>query len=315
MLHLIVLRRGRYFIAMSGNWWDVLPREVYSGLEEIKTSHPWYSVFRIHDWLYVLYEDGQYDEALMYLVIGDERAAVIDGGTGIGRLDKLVEELTDKPYFLLLTHTHNDHIGGCKHFDEIALYDDPMGRESAANGLGRDKMGEMLEPGAVIKPYPMDFDPDDFYAPPFEVSRWLHDGEVVDLGGRHLEVVYTPGHSSDHICLLDRDARYLYTGDIYYTGGVTSYLPGGNHDDFVDSCKQLVDLMPEYDYLMPAHNEPLVEKTQMREMYEAAKGIKEDTITDYTTRRSVATNYHIKIRKYSFNRFSLSVRDDYFNSR
>jgi len=55
-------------------------------------------------------EDGQYDEALIYLVIGEERAAVIDGGTGIGRLDRLVMELTDKPYFLLLTHTHNDHI-------------------------------------------------------------------------------------------------------------------------------------------------------------------------------------------------------------
>jgi len=107
-------------------------------------------------------EDGQYDEALIYLVIGEERAAVIDGGTGIGRLDRLVMELTDKPYFLLLTHTHNDHI-----------------------------------------------------------------------------------------CLLDREARYLYTGDIYYTGGVTSYLPGGNHDDFIKSCNRLVDLMPEYDWLMP----------------------------------------------------------------
>ena len=107
---------------MPGNWYDVLPRKVYSKLEKVETNQPWYSVYRIHDWLYALYEDGQYDEALMYLVIGSERAAVIDGGTGIGRLDKLVEELTDKPYFLLLTHTHNDHIGGCKHVKEIAVY-------------------------------------------------------------------------------------------------------------------------------------------------------------------------------------------------
>ncbi|RLI03785.1 hypothetical protein DRO31_00920 [Candidatus Bathyarchaeota archaeon] len=168
-------------------------------------------------------EEGQYDEALIYLVIGEERAAVIDGGTGIGRLDRLVMELTDKPYFLLLTHTHNDHI-----------------------------------------------------------------------------------------CLLDREARYLYTGDIYYTGGVTSYLPGGNHDDFIKSCKRLVDLMPEYDYLMPAHNEPLVEPEQMREMYEAAKGIKDGSITDYTSRRSVATNYDTMIRRYQFSKFSLSVRESLF---
>jgi len=298
---------------MSGNWWDILPRKVYSKLEKVETSQPWYSVYKIHDWLYALLEDGQYDEALMYLVIGEERATVIDGGTGIGRLDKLVEELTDKPYFLLLTHTHNDHIGGCKDVNEIYLYDDPMGRESAANGLGREKMGEMIEEGAVIKPYPESFDPEDYYAPPYTVTHWLKDHEVIDLGGRKLEVIYTPGHSSDHICLLDRDARYLYTGDIYYTGGVTSYLPGGNHDDFIKSCKRLVDLMPEYDWLMPAHNEPLVEPDQMREMYDAAKGIMDGTIKDYTSRRSVATNYDLMIRRYQFSRFSLSVRESLFN--
>jgi glyoxylase-like metal-dependent hydrolase (beta-lactamase superfamily II) len=297
---------------MSGNWWDILPREVYSGLELVETSQPWYSVYRIHDWLYALYEDGQYDEALMYLVVGEERAAVIDGGTGIGRLDRLVEELTDKPYFLLLTHTHNDHIGGCKDLEEIALFDDVMSRESSENGLGRDKMGEMLEPGAVIKPLPEEFDPDNFYAPPYKVTHWLKDGETIDLGGRKLEVVYTPGHSSDHICLLDRDARYLFTGDIYYTGGVTSYLPGSNLDDFVDSCKRLVDLMPFYDYLMSAHNEPLVEKEQIMEMYQAAKGIRDNSFTNYTKLRSIASNYDVFIRRYKFHRFSLSVRADIF---
>jgi glyoxylase-like metal-dependent hydrolase (beta-lactamase superfamily II) len=297
---------------MSGNWWDILPRKVYSKLEEIETSRPWYSVYKIHDWLYALYEDGQYDEALMYLVIGDERAAVIDGGTGIGRLDKLVEELTDKPCFLLLTHTHNDHVGSCENFNEIAVYDDVMSKESAAKGLGRDKMGEMLEPGAVIKPYPDGFDPENFYAPPYKVTWWLKDGEIIDLGGRQLVVIYTPGHSSNHICLLDRKAGYLYTGDIFYTGGVTSYLPGGNHDAFIDSCRKLVELMPEYDWLMPAHNEPLVEKEQMQQMYTAAKGIKDGSITEYITRRSVAVNYDIEIRQYQFSRFNLSVRADIF---
>lgn len=297
---------------MSGNWWEVLPRNVFKRLEYVKTNQPWYSVYKIHDWLYALLEDGQYDEALMYLAIGSERAIIIDGGTGIGRLDILVEELTDKPYSLLLTHTHNDHIGGCKDFEEIALYDDPMGRESAEKGLGKDKMGEMIEEGAVIKPYPEGFDPDSFYAPPYTVTHWLKDEEVIDLGGRKLEVIYTPGHSSDHICLLDREARYLFTGDIYYTGAVTSYLPGGDHDQFIKSCKRLVDLMPEYDYLMPAHNEPLVEAEQMLEMYEAARGIKDGKVKEYTSRRSVASNYDIQIRRYQFPRFNLSVRESIF---
>jgi len=298
---------------MSGNWWDILPRKVFSTLEEIETSQPWYSVYRIHDWLYALLEDGQYDEALMYLVIGEKRAAVIDGGTGIGSLKRLVEELTDRPCFLLLTHTHNDHIGGCKEFEEIAVFDDVMSWESAAKGLGKDKMGEMIEPGAVIKPLPEDFDSGNFYAPPFRVTHWLKDGDMLELGGRSLEVIHTPGHSSNHICILDREARYLFTGDIYYTGNVTSYLPGGNFVDFVESCRKLVNLTQFYDWLMPAHNEPLVEKEQMVEMYNAAKSILEKSGLEYTLHRSVAVNYDLMTRKYHFNRFSLSVRDDIFS--
>jgi glyoxylase-like metal-dependent hydrolase (beta-lactamase superfamily II) len=164
----------------------------------------------------------------------------------------------------------------------------------------------------LIKPLPMEFDPDNFYAPPYNVTRWLKDGERIDLGGRILEVIHTPGHSSNHLCILDKQARYLFTGDIYYTGGVTSYLPGGNHHNFVNSCQKLVELMSHYDYLMPAHNEPLVEKEQMKEMYMAARRIRNNSITEYTIHRSVAVNYDLIIRKYQFKRFNLSVRADLF---
>ena len=294
----------------GGNWWDILPRRVYSSLEKVEMSQPWYDVYRLHDWLYALYEGGQYDEALMYLVIGDERAVVVDGGTGIGRLDLLVEELTDKPYFLLLTHTHNDHIGGCKDFDEIAVYDDAMSRESAAEGLGRDKMGEIIEGDNVIREYPQGFDPDSYYAPPYTVTRWLRDGDRVELGGRTLEVIYTPGHSSDHLCLLDRGSRYLWTGDLFYTGGVTTYLPGGDHDSFIESCRRLVDLMPHYDMLLPAHNEPLVEKEIMVELMKAAEDVKAGRLTEYRESRSVAVNYNILVRRYQFSRFALITKAD-----
>ena len=294
----------------DGNWWDTLPRLVYSSLERVETSQPWFDVYRLHDWLYAIYEGGQYDEALMYLVIGGEWAVVVDGGTGIGRLDLLVEELTDKPYFLLLTHTHNDHIGGCRDFDEIAVYDDVMSRESAAEGLGRDKMGEIIEGDNVIRELPPGFDPDSYYVPPYHVTRWLRDGDGVELGGRTLEVIYTPGHSSDHICLLDRDSRYLWTGDLFYTGGVTTYLPGGDHDDFIESCRRLVELMPHYDTLLPAHNEPLVDKHVLRGLLKATEDAKAGKLTDFTEGRSVAVNYDVKVRRYRFDRFTLITRAD-----
>jgi len=288
-------------VVVPTKWWEALPRKVYASLEKVETSQPWFDVYRLHDWLYGVYEGGQFDEPLMYLVIGDEMAVVIDGGNGIGNLAKLTEELTDRPYFLLLTHTHNDHIGGCKHFREIAVLDDAMSWERAAKGYGREKMGEIIEEGMVIRDFPPGFDPGDYYAPPFTVSWWLRDGDVVDLGGRRLEVIHTPGHSSNHICLLDRVSRCLWTGDLFYTGGISTYLPGGDHDRFIESVRKLVDLFPYYDTLMPAHNEPLVEKEVLVELLRAAEDIKAGRASNYTE----GTSYGKKIRRYQYTRFAL----------
>jgi len=74
-----------------------------------------------------------------------------------------------------------------------------------------------------------------------------------------------------------------------------------------------VGLMPHYDWLMPAHNEPLVEKGEMGEMMRAAEDIAAGRLTEYTKRRSVAVNYDVLVRRYQFGRFSLSVRADLFS--
>ena len=91
---------------------------------------------------------------------------------------------------------------------------------------------------------------------------------------------------------------------------MTTYLPGGDHDAFIESCRRLVDLMPYYDLLLPAHNEPLVEKEVMVELLKAAKDVKAGRVTEYSEGRSVAVNYDILVRRYQFSRFSLVTRAD-----
>lgn len=51
---------------------------------------------------------------------------------------------------------------------------------------------------------------------PFTISKTVEDGEVIDLGGRHLEVLRVPGHAPDALSLLDRAHRILFTGDTFY---------------------------------------------------------------------------------------------------
>ena len=53
-----------------------------------------------------------------YLVIGEEKACLLDTCNGFGNIKEYVEQLTDKPVFVLLTHGHHDHMGGANLFDE-----------------------------------------------------------------------------------------------------------------------------------------------------------------------------------------------------
>ena len=124
---------------------------------------------------------------------------------------------------------------------------------------------------------------------------------MIDLGGRKLEVIYTPGHSNDHAALLDRKNRWLWTGDIFYTGGIYTYLPGGDLDKFIESYERMVKLFSEYDYLMPSHNEPLVEKEILTTVLEKAKLIRAGKEKRYTEGMDGGE----KIRRHQYDRFAL----------
>ena len=56
------------------------------------------------------YEIDEFDCASIFLFVGTERALLLDTGIGIGDLKGLVEEITDKPYDVVLTHGHRDHV-------------------------------------------------------------------------------------------------------------------------------------------------------------------------------------------------------------
>lgn len=67
------------------------------------------------------YEIDEFDCASIFLFVGTERALLLDTGIGIGDLKGLVEEITDKPYDVVLTHGHRDHTGGAGWFDTVYL--------------------------------------------------------------------------------------------------------------------------------------------------------------------------------------------------
>ena len=134
-------------------------------------------------------------EATGYLVVGQERACVIDTMLGYNDLYKAAREITDKPLVVVNTHGHPDHIYGNIYFDEA--YMNPADAEIARESIENPEFREACEEHGMKMP-------------PF---KDIHAGDVIDLGGRTLEVFALPGHTPGGILLLLREDRVLFTGD------------------------------------------------------------------------------------------------------
>lgn len=239
-------------------WWQVHPRPIYSKLEKIGTFQAWFDVYKLIEGAYAIYEPNQFEEAICYLLVDQKRAVLIDTGTGIGNLKKVVSKLTDLPVSVILTHEHYDHVAAAYRFKDIAMFDNADALKVLRAGRDNASLQKYLKKDYLWKPLPEDFDPGTWTIPSMEPTTLLHDGDMIDLGGRKLEVIYTPGHSPGSICLLDRENRILFTGDHFFPGPLYAHPPDVNIDDYIESNKKLVHRIAEYDYICSGHNDPWV---------------------------------------------------------
>jgi glyoxylase-like metal-dependent hydrolase (beta-lactamase superfamily II) len=245
----------------------------------------WFVTVPIRPGLWLISEPGHVQS---YLVEGTARAILIDTGTGIAPIAPVVRRLTTKPIEVVLTHNHFDHIGGNADFDQIAIH--PAGVAGLRAGRSTESLRgyiagarEMLTRGAamraldveglnflhpeqIVRPFPAAFDPDRYAIAPSAATATLADGQLLDLGGKVLEVIYTPGHSPDGICLLDRAGRILFTADTVYAGPLYAQTPGADLTAYLASLRRLEPLIDQVDILLPAHNRVPLDPPIIREM-------------------------------------------------
>ena len=82
----------------------------------------WFTISQIDDSTFALTEDGHWEDVHSYLFVGDERAALIDTGTGIADISSVVRTIVDVPVLVVTTHVHWDHIGGHGLFDQRLVH-------------------------------------------------------------------------------------------------------------------------------------------------------------------------------------------------
>ena len=154
----------------------------------------------------------------LYLIEGNDKAALLDAGTNIPDLDKIVAKITKKPVSLLLTHGHGDHAGAAGCFDELWM-------NNADAGMLRNYKGTI---------------------------HHIENGQRFDLGGRVLEAFYTPGHTKGSITFLEVGTDKGYSGDAY---GSTNLLVNTSLETILNTAAESLKYYKEhgYKYFYPGH--------------------------------------------------------------
>jgi len=219
-----------------------------------------------------VYEPHQSEETISYLITGTKRALLFDTGMGISDIRKVATGLTKLPIAVLNSHTHNDHVGGNWQFDTVYGMDTDFTRANARGS--RDDAQAELAPGEICGELPWGFNRKAYATKPWKITAYKHDGDRIDLGGRTLEIVATPGHTPDAICLLDRDHGLLFTGDTYYPGPIWLFRPETDFDAYDASIRRLAALAPQVRMVLGAHNVPVAPPSVLPRLVPAFEAVR-----------------------------------------
>jgi glyoxylase-like metal-dependent hydrolase (beta-lactamase superfamily II) len=240
-----------------------------SGLITLKIM-PWHTVTHLDEGLFQISEPlGKVEPRIgvetvnTYLVLGNSRAALIDTGLGIGHLATEVARLTDVPCFVLNTHYHWDHIGANHQFEERAIHILEIDLVEREPNL--DKVREAMQSDIARSVLPPDFDPAAFQIKTARATHLLEDNQIIDLGGRALRVIHTPGHSPGHVCFLDESNGMLFSGDTAFKGPLFVCFELSDPDQLEMSLKRLTSLA-NVSVIFPGHNEIITNPRWLSEL-------------------------------------------------
>ena len=235
----------------------------------------WFSVEKIDDGTFAISEYGHWEKVHSYLLLGEKCAALIDTGLGIGNIKNVVEHLTNLPVKVVTTHVHWDHIGGHREFNDIYVHENDAawledGISIPLEAVKRDVIREKF----TLTP------PDDFDINKYEVYRGkpgmvLKDGDIIDIGGRKIDVIYTPEHSPGHICLFEEERGYLFTGDLVYAGTLYAFYPSTDPVKFKESIEK-VSKLKGVKRILPGHNNLNIPVSIIRDIKEAFESIEKE---------------------------------------
>ena len=223
---------------------------------KLKIASRWFERTSMGDGLTLLREPHAHPllRCNIWHVRGRDRDLLIDTGLGVASLREEIADLIDKPLIALATHLHYDHVGSFHEFETRLMHalEAPQMTDYrefcalATSQLGREfcdflaAAGMPVEGEALLDALPhADFDPETFRTRSAAPTRIVDEGEEIDLGDRHFEILHLPGHSGGSIGLWESRTRTLFSGDAIYDGPLLDELPESDIPTYVETMKRL----------------------------------------------------------------------------
>lgn len=177
-----------------------------------------------------------------FLLTGEREALLVDSGMETHNAKEIAQTLTDLPIRLLNTHADMDHIGSNAEFETVFMH--PAECFNYCKGKN----------------------------PPTDVTP-VWEGDVIDLGGRPLEVVTLPGHTPGSIALLDRDRRVLISGDPVQDGAIFMFGAQREIHAYQYSLEKLERMSDRFDTIYPSHGRFPIDPSQIWALHEGMERV------------------------------------------
>lgn len=185
-----------------------------------------------------------------YLVGTGRRRVLVDSTEAktadayVKLLDSVLSEENATIEHLVVTHWHHDHIGGVESVRNLVKRLSPTGKQLTVWKLPRSLN-------------------DTNRSDDEKTVQWqpLRNNQMVEVEGARLQIKYTPGHTSDHACLLLQDENILFSGDCILGEGTSVFE---DLHDYMVSLNEILELRPKTIY--PGHG-PVLEDPIPRIQY------------------------------------------------